>query len=282
MIKSQHLSIKIRQKIINFNTPKVMGIINATPDSFYNNSRKIYVDDALIQAKQMLDDGATFLDIGGYSSRPGAAHIKEQEELDRVLPIINKIKEKYPDTIISIDTFRSNVAKEAVMNGADIINDISGGSLDLKMFNIVSQFNVPYIMMHMRGTPQTMKGLTDYPNGVTHEVLKYFSERKREFIQQTDNDLIIDPGFGFAKTLKQNYELLHNIDLLQSLELPILVGVSRKSMITKPLGITPQEALTGTTVLNTIALSKNANILRVHDVKPTVECIKLMQQTVSF
>lgn len=282
MIKSQHLSIKIKQNILAFDTPKVMGIINATPDSFYNNSRKIYVDDALIQVEQMLAEGADILDIGGYSSRPGAEHIKVQEELNRVLPIIEKIKEEYPQTIISIDTFRSEVAREAILKGADIVNDISGGTLDKKMYDIVYQLGVPYIMMHMRGNPQTMTELTDYPNGVTHEVIKYFSEKKAEFIQSGDNDLIIDPGFGFAKTLEQNYELLNNLELLQSLQLPILVGVSRKSMINKVLGITPQEALNGTSVINTIALSKKANILRVHDVKPAVECVKLLQQTVSF
>lgn len=282
MIKTRYFSIKINQKIMNFDTPKVMGIINATPDSFYNNSRKIYVDDALIQVKNMLNDGADILDIGGYSSRPGAEHISEQEETNRILPIIESVKKQFPQSIISVDTFRSNVAKVAIKEGADIINDISGGSLDTKMFETVHKLDVPYIMMHMRGTPQNMNENTLYKNGVTQDVIKYFAEKKVEFMKGGNNDIIIDPGFGFSKTLEQNYELLNNLELFQSLNLPILIGASRKSMINKVLNTTPQEALNGTSIINTIALMKKANILRVHDVKPAIECVKLIQQTVSF
>ncbi|WP_211093185.1 dihydropteroate synthase [Flammeovirga agarivorans] len=276
MMKTSPLSIKISGNLLELTTPKVMGIINATPDSFYTHSRKVYIEDAVAQADQMLKDGATFLDIGGYSSRPGADHVSTFEELERVIPIIESIKEKYPQAIISIDTFRSEVAEKSIQAGASIINDISGGSLDDKMFDTVKKLNVPYILMHMRGNPQTMQQLTDYPSGVTHEVIRHFAEKKNEFLKDGGSDLILDPGFGFAKTLEQNYELLHELDLLQSLECPLLIGVSRKSMITKKLNITPQDALNGTTVINTVAIQKGANILRVHDVKQAVECVKLL------
>ncbi|MBB3697681.1 dihydropteroate synthase [Flammeovirga yaeyamensis] len=282
MSKSKNLSIKIKGTLLDFNTPKVMGIINATPDSFYNQSRKLFVDDAIQQAEKMLQDGATILDIGGYSSRPGADHVNEKEELERVLPIIDQISSQFPEAILSIDTFRSEVARQSIQAGAGIINDISGGKLDAKMYQTVADLDVPYIMMHMRGTPQTMQTLTDYPNGVTHEVMKYFSERRIEFIKSGAVDLIIDPGFGFAKTLDQNYELLREMSTLQALACPILVGVSRKSMITKKLNIEAKDALNGTTVINTIALQQGGNILRVHDVKEAAECVKLFSETVLF
>ncbi|OHX66320.1 dihydropteroate synthase [Flammeovirga pacifica] len=282
MRKSNNLSIKIKGKLVEFNEPLVMGIINTTPDSFYNQSRKIYVDDALFQAKKMLKEGAKILDIGGYSSRPGADHVSIKEELERVLPVIEEISSKYPDAILSIDTFRSEVAEKSIDAGAAIINDISGGSLDENMYNKVGQLAVPYIMMHMRGTPQTMQTLTDYPNGVTHGVMHYFSDKKNEFLNAGGLDLIIDPGFGFAKTLDQNYELLRELEMLHEFNLPILVGVSRKSMITKKLKINSEEALNGTSIINTIALQKGAQILRVHDVKEAVECVKLTQETLLF
>jgi len=254
-----------------------MGIINITPDSFFSGSRKNTSTDILKTAEKMLSEGATFLDIGGYSSRPGAVDISEQDELDRVLKPIEAIAKEFPQAIISIDTFRSGVAREAVANGARIINDISGGHLDPKMLGVVRELNVPYIAMHMRGTPQTMKEMTDYED-LLKEVTSYFSNVIHRCNDLGIKDVIIDPGFGFAKQASQSFQLLRDLKYLQQLERPMLVGVSRKSMIYKTLGTTPEEALNGTSVLNAIALLNGANILRVHDVKEAVEAIKLVEQ----
>ncbi|WP_111879562.1 dihydropteroate synthase [Aequorivita sp. CIP111184] len=253
-----------------------MGIINVTPDSFYDGGKTFAKKDILKQAEKMLSEGATFLDIGGYSSRPGADEISEKEEIRRVVEAIKSILKKFPETIISIDTFRSEVAKKAVEAGAAIINDVSGGTLDAEMFKTVGKLNVPYILMHMRGTPKTMTKLNDYKN-VTVDVLKDLSEKIARARAEGINDIIADPGFGFAKKREQSFQLLNNLELFQNLDVPILVGVSRKSMIYKTLETSAENALNGTTSLNTIALLKGASILRVHDVKEAVECVKLFE-----
>ena len=257
-----------------------MGIINVTPDSFYDGGKSYSQKQILNQAEKMLAEGAKFLDIGGYSSRPGAEEISEKEETDRILRAIEIILKKIPETIISIDTFRSEVARVAIENGAAIINDVSGGTLDPKMYKTVSQLKVPYILMHMRGTPKTMSKLTDYKN-VTTEVLEDLSKKIALARAEGINDIIVDPGFGFAKTREQSFELLNNLELFKNLEVPILAGVSRKSFIYKTLGINSNEALNGTTSLNTIALLKGASILRVHDVKEAMECVKLYKNLIA-
>lgn len=254
-----------------------MGIINLTPDSFFKGSRKSSELDILNTAEKMLEDGATFLDVGGYSSRPGAVHISLEEEMSRVIKPIQQIVKEFPKAIISIDTFRSHVAKEAVDNGAALVNDISGGHLDDAMLTTVARLDVPYIAMHMRGTPQTMKQKTDYID-VLLEVRVYFSEVLDQCKQVGIKDVIIDPGFGFAKTLEQSFRILNTLEQLNVFGIPVLAGVSRKSMIHRTLNLTADEALNGTTVLNTLALSKGAKILRVHDVKEAVEAIKLIEQ----
>lgn len=254
-----------------------MGILNITPDSFYDGGIYKNDRDILHKAEKMLSAGATFIDVGGYSSRPKATHISEEEELKRILPVIDLVLKEFPDTLISADTFRSRVAKQSVEAGASIINDISAGKMDQDMLQTAAELKVPYIMMHMKGTPQTMGKQANYKN-LLKEVLFYFSERIAEARRLGIIDLIIDPGFGFSKTVQQNYELLNNLDHFNILELPILVGVSRKSMIHKPLNISADEALNGTSILNTIALQKGASILRVHDVKEAMECIILTQQ----
>lgn len=254
-----------------------MGILNITPDSFYDGGIYKNDRDILHKAEKMLSAGATFIDVGGYSSRPKATHISEEEELKRILPVIDLVLKEFPDALISADTFRSRVAKQSVEAGASIINDISAGKMDQDMLQTAAELKVPYIMMHMKGTPQTMGKQANYKN-LLKEVLFYFSERIAEARRLGIIDLIIDPGFGFSKTVQQNYELLNNLDHFNILELPILVGVSRKSMIHKPLNISADEALNGTSILNTIALQKGASILRVHDVKEAMECIILTQQ----
>ncbi|SRX54048.1 Dihydropteroate synthase [Aequorivita sp. CIP111184] len=269
-------TLNCRGKLIDLSVPKVMGIINVTPDSFYDGGKTFAKKDILKQAEKMLSEGATFLDIGGYSSRPGADEISEKEEIRRVVEAIKSILKKFPETIISIDTFRSEVAKKAVEAGAAIINDVSGGTLDAEMFKTVGKLNVPYILMHMRGTPKTMTKLNDYKN-VTVDVLKDLSEKIARARAEGINDIIADPGFGFAKKREQSFQLLNNLELFQNLDVPILVGVSRKSMIYKTLETSAENALNGTTSLNTIALLKGASILRVHDVKEAVECVKLFE-----
>ncbi|WP_295716902.1 dihydropteroate synthase [Mucilaginibacter sp.] len=263
-------------KLIDLATPKVMGIINITPDSFYSNSRKPAVDDALAQAGKMLTDGAAFLDFGAYSSRPGAEDISATEECDRLLPVVEAIVQFFPDAVLSIDTFRSQVAEAAVKAGAHIINDISGGMLDTDMFNTVAHLQVPYILMHMKGTPQNMTQMAQYDD-VFAEVLDYFVSKYQQLKQLGVHDVIIDPGFGFAKKQEHNYMLMRRMQEFNILGLPLLTGISRKKMIYGLLGGTAIDALNGTTVLNTIALSKGANILRVHDVKEAVEAVKIWE-----
>ncbi|WP_347372954.1 dihydropteroate synthase [Aequorivita sp. Q41] len=251
-----------------------MGIINVTPDSFYDGGITFTEKEILTQAEKMLAEGATFLDIGGYSTRPSATDISEKEESKRVVKAIEAILKKIPEALISVDTFRSEVAKKAVYAGAAIVNDVSGGVLDPKMYKTVGKLKVPYVLMHMRGTPKTMTRLTEYKN-VTVEVIKDLSEKIARARAEGITDIIADPGFGFAKTSEQSFELLNKLELFQNLEIPNLVGISRKSMIYKTLEISAKNALNGTTSLNTIALSKGTAILRVHDVKEANECVKL-------
>ncbi len=257
-----------------------MGIINITPDSFHEGSRFVKEKNILDQVEKMVKEGADFIDIGGYSSRPGATDISAEEEKTRVVNNINLISKTFPKTYLSIDTFRASVAKEAVEAGACLVNDISGGELDADMFSTVARLKVPYIMMHMRGTPQTMNQLTQYEN-LTVEILDFFQKRLKKLRDLGIIDVIVDPGFGFAKNIEQNYELLKNLSVLQMLELPVLVGLSRKGMIYKQLGVQVEEALNGTTVLNTIALMNGASILRVHDVKEAIQAVRLFKLTYS-
>lgn len=271
-------TINVRGKIISFAQPLVMGIINVTPDSFFDGGSKNSIDEIVEFTKQMLFDGADIVDVGGYSSRPGASEVTAEEELNRVIPVIKSLVGEFPNIIISIDTFRSKVAFEAINAGASIINDISAGELDYKMFETVAQLKVPYIMMHTKGTPQNMQQQTNY-NDLLNDVIDYFIPKINKLKALGVNDMIIDPGFGFAKTLDQNYELLQKLAYFNVLELPILVGISRKSMIYKLLNISPNEALNGTSVLNTIALQKGANIIRVHDVREARQTIALLKKT---
>ena len=264
-------------KLIDLSTPKVMGILNITPNSFYDGGKFVGQNQILNQVEKMIFEGATFIDIGAFSSKPNAEFVSEKEEIERILPVLEIILNKFPETIISIDTFRSEVAKVCIENGAAIINDISAGNLDEKMIETVAKYNVPYIMMHMRGNSQTMQSLTNYKN-IIKEILFYFSEKIAIARSLGINDLIIDPGFGFAKTLDQNFDILKKLELFEILELPILAGISRKSMIYKTLDTTAENALNGTSILNTIALTKGAKILRVHDVKEAVECVKLFEK----
>lgn len=270
-------TINCKGQLVDLSTPRVMGILNVTPDSFYSGNRFNSDKEVLRQAEKLLEEGADFIDVGGYSSRPDAADVTLTEELQRVIPAVELILKNFPNVLLSIDTFRSPVAQEAIEAGAALVNDISAGGLDPAMLSTVGRLQVPYIMMHMRGTPQTMQQHTDYEN-LLETVIYYFTERMAAARKEGIHDLIIDPGYGFAKTVEQNFELLKQSDLLLSLESPILVGLSRKSMIYKSLSITPQEALNGTTVLHTVALQKGASILRVHDVKEAVECVRLRQQ----
>ncbi len=266
--------INCKGELICFDTPKVMGILNITPDSFYAQSRTTPTE-VLRKAEQMLQEGAMFVDIGGYSSRPNAQEVSEKEELQRVVPMVEALVKHFPDIRISVDTFRAEVARQSLEAGACIINDISAGQIDPAIWEVVAHYQVPYIAMHMRGTPQTMQTYTEYDK-LTKDILYYFSEVKDKARQLKLNDLIIDPGFGFSKTLAQNYELMQQLALFKALECPILVGISRKSMIYKLLDTTPEAALNGTTALNTFALLHGADILRVHDVKEAVECVKIV------
>jgi dihydropteroate synthase len=268
------MTINCLGKLIDLSIPKVMGILNVTPNSFYDGGKHFDDKSILDQVNKMISEGATFIDIGAYSSKPDAEFVSEDNEINRLIPVIKLVLKHFPEALISVDTFRSNVAKSAIEAGACIINDISAGSLDDNMIETVAKLQVPYCMMHMKGNPQTMQSLAQYSN-ITKEMLFYFSEKVALARSLGINDIIIDPGFGFAKTLEQNFEVMKHLDLFQMLELPILVGVSRKSMIYKTLETNPDLALNGTTVLNTIALQKGVNILRVHDVKEAVECVKL-------
>ena len=270
-------SLNISGRLVEYVKPAVMGIVNVTPDSFYGGSRTFLAEQVRDRVKKLVEEGADFIDIGAYSSRSGANEVSPDEELRRIETGMEQIRKIAPEIPVSIDTFRADVARESVKNlSVNIINDISGGDLDAKMFATVAELKVPYILMHMRGTPANMQSLTDYGSeGVTASVLRNLAEKVNRLALLGVNDIIIDPGFGFAKTLDQNYELLAEMEVFCSLECPVLVGVSRKSMITKYLGIASEEALNGTTVINTFALERGAAILRVHDVKEAVEAVKL-------
>ena len=272
-------SINVGGRLIDLSEPQVMGILNITPDSFYAESRVQTEESIRMRVRQIVSDGGQMIDIGAYSSRPGAEDISIQEEIGRLKMGMKILREEAPDIVVSVDTFRAEVAKVAVEEmGADMVNDISGGELDKDMFAIVARLGVPYICMHMKGSPQTMQHKAQYDD-VLKDVLLYFAEKVQKLRDLGVADIIIDPGYGFAKTLDQNYELLRKQELLKVLELPILVGFSRKSMVYKLLGSTPQDALNGTSVLNTIALQKGANILRVHDVKECVEVVNIVKKT---
>ena len=277
MDMNTQFTINCNGKLVDLSSPKVMGILNVTPNSFYDGGKHKNINTIIHQVDKMLSDGATFIDIGAYSSKPSAEFVSETEESKRLLLVLKEIVNTFPNIIISVDTFRANVARIAVENGAAIVNDISAGLLDENMLPTVADLKVPFIMMHMRGNPQTMQSLTDYKD-IVKEMVFYFSERVAKARSFGISDIIIDPGFGFAKTLEQNYEVLNKLELFSILDLPLLAGISRKSMIYKVLENTAQEALNGTTVLNTIAVQKGAKILRVHDVKEAVECIKLVDK----
>ena len=269
------MTINCKGKLIDLSSPKVMGILNITPDSFYDGGKYQQESALLSQVEKMIKEGATFIDVGGYSSRPGATHISEDEELNRVTPVIKSLYNEFPELLISVDTFRSKVAKESIDFGAAIINDISAGNMDENMFATVAKMQVPYIMMHMKGTPQNMQKNPTYENIVT-EVYKYLSKKIVELHQLKVNDIIIDVGFGFGKTIEHNYQLLKEMTFFKNLNVPILAGVSRKSMLYKPLNSSSNEALNATTSANTIALLNGANIIRVHDVKEAVEAVKIV------
>ena len=271
------MNINCKGKLIDISSPKVMGVLNLTPDSFYdgnkfNNEKKI-----LNQVEKMLNDGATFIDIGAYSSRPGATHISEDEEKSRIIGTVELLINEFPDANLSIDTFRSSIADECLNAGASIINDITASKYDSEILKIAHKHNAPYVMMHMKGMPQDMMKQNKYDN-LIKDIIYYFSKKIEAARTAKVNDIIIDPGFGFSKNIDQNYDLLKNLGLLKSLDSPILVGLSRKSMIYKLLKTTPELALNGTTSLNTIALLNGAKILRVHDVKEAMECIKITNQ----
>ena len=270
------MTINCKGQLIDLTTPKVMGVLNITPDSFYDGGKYKDETSMLKHVERMLKEGATFIDLGAYSSRPNADHVSGAIELKRILPMVELILKIFPDTLLSIDTFRSKVANACIDAGAALINDISAGKLDDNMLNTVADLAVPYVMMHMRGTPKTMQQQTNY-NNLVKDILFYFSERIAAARALGIVDVIVDPGFGFAKTLEQNYELLNKLELFKIIEAPLLVGLSRKSMIYKTLNTSANEALNGTSVLNTVALQKGTSILRVHDVKEAMECVKLIE-----
>lgn len=277
---NRKVTLNSKGNLIDLSCLAVMAILNLTPDSFYRDSRIATIDEALKRTSSFLKAGAKFIDLGAYSSRPGAIHISEEEELNRLIPIVEAIAKEFPEALLSIDTFRARVAETAINAGAHLINDISAGNLDEMMFETVARLNVPYIMMHMKRDPQTMQENPSYEN-IANEVFGYFADKIKALQHLGVKDIIIDPGFGFAKTIDHNYELLQKMEILNSFELPILVGFSRKSMITKVLQNKASDALNGTSILNTIALTKGASILRVHDVKEAVECITLVEKFLS-
>ena len=274
------MNINIRGNLYDFSSPKVMGILNITPDSFYDGGK--FKDDQKIKnhINKMINDGMDILDIGGYSSRPGASEVSISEELERVIPTLIFIKKNFKNLIISIDTFRSEVAKASLIEGADIINDISAGVFDSKMMDVISKFNCPYILMHMKGNPRNMQNSPKYKHTAV-EIIQFLAERIKVARKKNIVDIIVDPGFGFGKTVKHNFEILNNLENFKALDAPLLTGFSRKSMIFKTLKTTSDEALNGTSSLNTIALMKGANILRVHDVKEAKECIILYEKTIN-
>lgn len=277
MNKRIQYTINVNGKLIDLGQPQVMGILNVTPDSFYSGSRKQSEEDIRSRVKQIVDEGGQMIDIGAYSSRPGADDVSAEEEMARLRKGMKIVNEIAPDMPVSVDTFRADVAKMCVEElGVGIINDISGGELDKNMFATVAKLGVPYILMHMKGTPQTMQQAPHYDD-LMKEILLYFAEKIQQLRDLGQKDIILDPGYGFAKTIEHNYHLLHHQEMLNVFELPLLVGISRKSMIYRLLGGTPEESLNGTSVLNTIALQKGASILRVHDVKECVEVVKIVE-----
>lgn len=272
---SERKTLNLRGKLVDLSTPCVMGILNVTPDSFYDGGRYFRDETQVLrQVETMLQTGATFIDVGGYSSRPGADAVSEEEEKQRVVRTVALLAHHFPEAPLSVDTFRASVAREAVQAGASMVNDITGGEGDEAMFGTVAELNVPYVLMHTRGTPQTMQTLTQYDD-LVGEVVDYLRQKLRTLRSLAVKDVVIDPGFGFAKTIDQNYMMLGHLDAFRILGVPLLVGLSRKSMIYRRLKITPDEALNGTTVLNTVALTKGAAILRVHDVKEAAEAVRL-------
>ncbi|WP_162417612.1 dihydropteroate synthase [Cyclobacterium roseum] len=272
------ITLQIKGKLFALDSPWIMGVINSTPDSFFPGSRTATIQkEVLDKAESMISHGARILDIGGYSTRPGAAFVPEETELKRVISVITDIKARFPEILLSIDTFRSRIAKEAVAAGADLVNDISGGTMDAAMHETIGGLGVPYICMHMKGTPQTMQAQTDYDH-LEKEMLYFFSEKIRSCNEAGIKDVIVDIGLGFSKTLEQNYRLIRHLSHFKILQLPLLVGLSRKSMIYKLLNLSPEEALNGSTALHMAALINGANILRVHDVKEANETIKLYKQ----
>lgn len=272
------MTINCNGQLIDFKSPKIMGILNITPDSFYDGGEYKSEKQILTQVENLLSNGANFIDIGAYSSRPGADDISIEEEKNRLLPILNLLTDKFKnDILISVDTFRSEIAEHSLQHGACMINDISAGMLDLKMMDVIAKHQVPYVMMHMKGNPQTMKSLAQYDDLII-EVKSYFSERVNYAKQKGINDIILDPGFGFAKTIANNFEMLDKFELFKDFDLPLLCGISRKSMIYKTLKTTPDKALNGTTALHALALYKGANILRVHDAKEAKQCIELLSK----
>lgn len=275
-------TINVSGRLIDLAEPHIMGILNITPDSFYSDSRKLTEESIRLQVRKIVDEGGQMIDLGAYSSRPGADEVSVSEEMERLKKGMKVLREEAPDIPVSIDTFRADVAKMCVEElGADIINDISGGELDCKMFSTVARLGVPYVLMHMKGTPQNMQQEAHYEN-LMKEIMLYFAEKVQRLRDLGQKDIILDPGYGFAKTIDHNYELLQHQEMLKIFELPILVGLSRKSMVYNLLESTPQQALNGTSALHTLALLRGANILRVHDVKACAEVIKIVQKTLHF
>ncbi len=271
------MTINCKGKLVDLSTPKVMGILNVTPDSFFDGGNYSSDKEILTQTEKMLLEGATFIDIGAYSSRPNAAHISEEEELKRLIPIVELLVNNFPSILISVDTFRSEIARKSIVSGACMINDISGGTLDNKMFKTIGELQVPYVLMHINGTPQDMQNNPTYTD-ILIEVAHYFSEKITALRKEKVNDIILDVGFGFGKTVEHNYTLLKNLSYFKSIGVPLLTGVSRKSMLYKLLNTSAIEALNATTAANTIALMNGTNILRVHDVKEAMEAVKIYQQ----
>lgn len=270
--------INVKGRLLDLSTPQVMGILNVTPDSFYAGCRMETETEITARAKQILDEGATIIDIGAYSSRPNAEHISAEEEMNRLRVGLEIINRNHPDAIVSVDTFRADVAEQCVKEyGVAMVNDIAAGEMDERMFQTIAELGVPYIIMHMQGTPQSMQQEPHYDN-MLKEVFLYFAKKVQQLRDLGVKDIILDPGFGFGKTLEHNYELMDQLEEFRLFELPLLVGVSRKSMIYKLLGGNPQDALNGTTVLNTVALMKGTNILRVHDVREAVEAVRIVEK----
>ena len=271
------MTITLNQQLLDLSTPRVMAIMNLTPDSFYDGGQLKNHEQLLAKVQQFIDEGASIIDLGGYSTRPGAVNISVEEEMSRVVPVVQLIREHFKNIPLSVDTFRSQVARSALEQGASMVNDVSGATADDLMLDLISEYQVPYVGMHMRGTPQTMSTLTDYQD-IVFEIRYFFSTLAEKAAKRNINDLIIDPGLGFAKTIAQNFHLLYHLEAFKLLDLPVLIGLSRKSMIYKTLNTTPENALNGSSALHMAALERGAHLLRVHDVKEAQECIKLYTQ----